>query len=384
MTQIGCVGIHGNRFGAVWAIVLVLSIPAIAQAPDLDRMDVVERATPDGPVALVDGKPVDREDFLFLYQSQLTLLAMQSRAPDLDDTVRVQIGLRSLGELIQREILWHEARRRKLTVSDEEVTTAYDRKLQSLQEQIAAESKIAPTEEQILAKAGQTKEDARESVRKTILVNKVWEAIGKEAKVSVSDDEVAKFYEARPDLFKRADEIHLKQIFVRPHPAGREVDEAAWNTARERIEKALARIRSGQSFEAVARDASEAPDAKEGGDMGMMPAEQLPPFFAEAARALKPGGISDIIKSEHGYHVIKLVETVDGGIVPLAEARDRIKSVLVEAKTEDAVNAFCAPILNDPNRVRIFLSLDVPPESVLNARKASSDESAVLPREVSQ
>lgn len=380
MIQIGRLGKYQILFFAVYALAAGVSFTALAQAPDLDRMDVVERATPDGPVALVDGMPVDREDFLFLYRSQLTLLSMQSRAPSLDDTVRIQVGMRSLGELIQREILWQEAGRRKLTVSEEEVTTAYDIKLKGLQEQLAAEGNAAATEEQILAKAGQTKAEARESVRKTLLVNKVWEAIGREAKVSVSDEEAAKFYEARPQLFERPGGLHLKQIFVRPHSAGRELDEAAWSAARARMEKALARIRSGQSFEAAARDVSEAPDAKDGGDMGMIPVAQLPPFYVEGARDLKPGETSNIIQSEHGFHVIKLVETEEGGKVPLAEARDRIKSVLVEAKKEDAVNAFCAPILNDPSRVRIFLSLEVPPESFSNSRKPKAE----LPLEVSQ
>ncbi len=108
----------------------------------------------------------------------------------------------------------------------------------------------------------------------------------------------------------------------------------------------------------MAQSVSEAPDRTKGGDLGMVPAVELPAFYREAAAKLKPGEISDVIQSEYGMHAIQLVAAEPGADIPLEEARDRIKELLTEAKKEEAVALYCEPIVNDPERVKIFLHLE--------------------------
>ena len=92
--------------------------------------------------------------------------------------------------------------------------------------------------------------------------------------------------------------------------------------------------------------------------MGLVPMEQLPPFFAEAVRGMKPGDLSAAFRSEYGVHVLRLVETSDEKAVSFDDAKARIRQILEGMKTEEAVNDFIEPIVNDPDRTKIFVQLE--------------------------
>jgi len=77
-----------------------------------------------------------------------------------------------------------------------------------------------------------------------------------------------------------------------------------------RAQAALARIRGGENFIIVAREVTEDDTTRNsGGDLGFLPRGVMPPSFEEGAYALQPGQVSDVVRSEFGYHIIQLVET---------------------------------------------------------------------------
>lgn len=348
-----------SRFAVVLTAVLALLAGAAgAQAPDLSRMDIVERSTPDGPVAIVEGVPIGREDFLRTYERHLAEVSRLAGQKALRDEDRVRIGLTTLGELIRREILVKEAGRRGLKVPEGEVDKAYTEKLRRFTEELKAAGKASPTEQEVLALAGQTREDARESIRRQLLEIEAARALQKERGGTVADKEVREFFDNRPEMFKQPGGMRVSQMLFRPKPSVQKADEAAWKAAESLAERARARVLAGEKFEVVARDVSEAADAAEGGDMGLVPAEQLPPFFVEVLRGMKPGEISKVFRSQYGAHVLRLVETSDEKAVSFDDAKARIRQILEGVKTEDAVNDFIEPIVNDPDRTKIFVQLE--------------------------
>ncbi len=368
MTPVGNQGMKLTH--CFFCVAVLLAAAALAQAPDLSRMDVVERSVPDGPVAMVDGSPVSSDDFLYLYQTQLALVTGGGQQPA-DDRTRVEIALHALRELLQREVLCKEAQRRGLTVTEDALDANYARRLSALQERWAAQGEAPRTEADILAESGQTREEARASMRKLMLINQAFDAIIRESNIEVGDAEVETFYRARMELFERPNRVHLRQVFVRPKAAGREPDDAAWEEARARIDRARARIRAGESFETVARSASDAADRDQGGDMGPVPTDALPPFYAEPALRMNPGEISDIIRSPHGFHIIQLVSREEGDTAPLEEVREDIRRILRENKADEILERFCEPILGDSHRTRVFLHLDPALLAVANPSPAS-------------
>jgi len=348
----------GYRIVSVTIVMVFIGAFAIAQAPDLKSMDVVERSVPAGPVALVNGVPIEGADFILEYKRNLKGVAQMVNKPDLDEEFRVRAGLTVLGDMIRHEILLQEAKKRNITVPDAEVEEAYQKKLTHFEEMLTKEMGKQPTEEQVLERAGQTKEEAKTSLRNQFLVERVAEAIAKEKGAKVADSEVREYYEKNPQLFEQPGMMHFSQILIVPKPNAKKADEGAWKKAEETAGKARARILAGEQFAAVAKSASEAPDAAKGGDLGMLPVSELPPFFVEVGKGMKPGDISGVFRSEFGVHVIKLEGTEAAETVSFEKAEPVIKRMLYRIKMDDIVLDFCEPIVNDSEKTKIFIQLD--------------------------
>jgi peptidyl-prolyl cis-trans isomerase SurA len=93
---------------------------------------------------------------------------------------------------------------------------------------------------------------------------------------------------------------------------------------RTRAETALARIKAGESFEAVAREMSDDVNRATGGVIGMRPADRLPDLFIAAVRTLKPGDVApELLRSGAGFHVLKLIEKREAGVFTTAQTRAR-------------------------------------------------------------
>lgn len=99
--------------------------------------------------------------------------------------------------------------------------------------------------------------------------------------------------------------IALQHIFIRvPDGSSDEVVEAA----RKKANEALAKIRRGQSFAAVAKQYSDAPEAANGGDLGIRMNEDWPSLFMNATRRVRDGGTTSVFKAPNGFHILRVVE----------------------------------------------------------------------------
>jgi len=337
---------------------LALSICSVsfAQVPDLTALDIVERHTPDGPVALVDGSPVEKEAFLQLYNARMEVLKKQ--LPSINDAIRIKTGYQSIGDLVKREILYVEAKKQGVKVPDAEVEKRFQDGLKAQQQHAKEAGMDVITEAELLSESGKSKAELLEGVRKSIMVEKMEEQIALKEGAAPTQAEIKEFYESRPGLFRKAGGFHLQQVFVQPKPTAAEASEAEWEKARKAVEKALARIKAGESFESVANDTSESKDRKNGGDMGTLPENELPDFVVAAVRTMKTGDMSPVIKSSFGYHIFKLLGTEKEQTVSLADATPKIKEAILKAKSVNSVDAFCVKAMQDTDRVVIYLKLE--------------------------
>lgn len=328
-----------------------------AQAPDLASMDVVERAVPAGPVATVDGEVVSREAFINTYRQYITPLERMGEG-ELPDTERVKAGLQVLRKQLQEKILLLEARKNNVTVPRSEVEAAYQAEMKALQDAVLKKTGEAKSEADVLAVSGRTRDEALRSIEEAMLIEKAAREIVENAGKPVPESEVKRIYEENKSAFRKPGGVHLWQIFVKPEITDPNKRDKAFEGARKEAEKALARIQAGEKFATVAKDMSDSPDAKNGGDLGVRPDSALPPFYAEALKSLKPGELSNIIKSEHGYHIIYLVGTEDADYATLDEVRPQIEAMLRGKDADEAIYNFCQAIIANPNRVEIFLQLE--------------------------
>jgi peptidyl-prolyl cis-trans isomerase C len=161
-----------------------------------------------------------------------------------------------------------------------------------------------------------------EKIENQLLINKLVEKTFSE-KVRISDDEVAAFFEKNISLFAAdEDEVRFLHILTRTQADA---------------EAALQQIRAGKSFEETARERSIDPYSEKGGDVGFVRRGDTIPELARAAFALSEGGLSPIVKSAQGFHLIKLIRRhARGESRDLAEVRNEIMQRLRVEKERKA------------------------------------------------
>jgi peptidyl-prolyl cis-trans isomerase SurA len=160
----------------------------------------------------------------------------------------------------------------------------------------------------------------REDLREQILLNRLRER-EVDDKIQVSDIDIDQFLEQIKTQPAERVEYNLAHILVRvPEQASPERIEQA----RARAQKAAADARAGGDFGSLAASYSDAPDALQGGALGWRAHDRLPELFAAALARLKPGEVSDVLRSPAGFHVLRLLERRDAGSgAPLTQTRLR-------------------------------------------------------------
>jgi peptidyl-prolyl cis-trans isomerase SurA len=166
----------------------------------------------------------------------------------------------------------------------------------------------------------------REEVRQQIVMQRLREREVDE-RIEVSETEIDLYLEEQKAGRGERAEYNLAHILLRvPDQASPERIEQA----RARAEKVAAEARAGGDFAALAASYSDAGDALQGGQMGWRPSDRLPDIFAGALRSMKPGDVSEVLRSPAGFHLLKLNERRGGGADRVL-AQTRLRHILVKA-----------------------------------------------------
>ena len=174
----------------------------------------------------------------------------------------------------------------------------------------------------------------RDNVRDQIMVERVREREVM-SRIKVSEAEIDAFLDKRRAAAGIAPQLNIAQILVTV-PEG--ANDAVVAQRRARAEAAQARVRAGESFEAVAREVSEDGNRAEGGVIGLRPADRLPDVFVATVRPLRPGEVApELLRTGAGFHLLKLVDRRDGGAFTVQQTRARHVLLRTSAQlTQDA------------------------------------------------
>lgn len=141
------------------------------------------------------------------------------------------------------------------------------------------------------------------------------------SRIRISDADIDAYLAERQAKAGAAAEYNIAQILVTV-PEGAGLAEA--QQRRARVDAALARVKGGESFEAVAREVSEDGNRAQGGVIGMRSAERLPDVFVEVVKSLKPGEIAPTpLRTGAGFHILKLVDKREANAFTIQQTRAR-------------------------------------------------------------
>ncbi len=186
--------------------------------------------------------------------------------------------------------------------------------------------------EDALKQQKMTLEQLLQNLRERELLSKSAEAAT--ADITVSDEEISAYYDEHKEEFQQAESRTARHILFAPgdgsDPQGEHTD-AEWETARADSEAARLRLVNGEDFATLARELSEDDGSKpQGGDLGEVSKGVMVPAFEESVFSLKAGELSQPVKTQFGYHLIKVESVNDAKQLTLEEVKEQIKTQLLD------------------------------------------------------
>jgi len=196
-------------------------------------------------------------------------------------------------------------------------------------------------------------------------------------KVNISDEEIKKYYDKNSDKYKEPEMVKARHILIKVDP---KADDEAKNKAEAKAKEILARAKKGEDFVKLAEEFSDDSGSKgKGGDLGFFNRGRMVKEFEEVAFKLKPGEISDLVKTKFGYHIIKVEGKKQEHQKTLAEVKSSIKDILSREKMKKELDDYTKKLYQE-SKVTIHSELlksnEKPEEGNASDVEESVEESA--------
>ncbi len=300
---------------------------APAAAPAEPPAKPVPALLPD-VVARINGEAINKADL------ENAVKGLEGRAGGpvpADQRDRVYRGV--LDDMISYRLLAQEAKARKIVVPEADI----DAQIAQIRGQFQTDAQF----QQALATQKMTLAAVREDARSELGVEKLVEA-EIAGKIAVTPAAVTDFYQKNQDKFQQGARVKASHILI---AVPEKADAAAKLQAKAKAEAILKDLKAGKDFAAAAKESSQDPgSAPNGGDLGFFEPGQMVPPFEQAAFALKPGDMSELVESPFGFHIIKVAEKQAARVVPLEEAKPKIDQYLSAQNRQTQTQAFVSTL----------------------------------------
>ena len=212
-----------------------------------------------------------------------------------------------------------------------------DEQFTSVLDSIKKDNKIESDEQfQAALKAeNMTLSDLRKSLERQMIISRVQQNEVM-SKIAVNDEDARAYYESHKSEFTSTRTITLREIFVNVPGDGQSVNVGRDEEARERINGIRQRALSGESYEKLVAELSDAPSKANSGLIGPLSVSDLSPELQKVLDAMKPGDITAPLRGARGYQLLKLESATSAEIKPFEEAREEISNkVFTEKRLEE-------------------------------------------------
>ncbi|MBI4389005.1 MAG: peptidylprolyl isomerase [Nitrospinae bacterium] len=247
------------------------------------------------------------KDTVALYNAKGTPLTPEQEKLTVQKLVDQEIG---------RVLLLQKARDLSIQTAPE----AVESKLQSVKAKFPSNEAF----EKKLAQKNLTLDQYKENLKMDLVLEQIVQK-EIEPRVSVDDKEVREYYEKNLDSFKFKETVRAGVILIKLKPDASLEQE---KRAREKIDLIFAQIKEGSDFADLARRFSQDSLGSRGGDIGYFHDKQILPEFSERAFKMKVGEVSEVFRTGHGFHILKVTDRKPAKSESLEEASEKIREIL--------------------------------------------------------
>ena len=299
-------------------------------------------------IARINNQIVTRTEYL-RSKDQLKQEAQQQDAANADKIV-AERDKDVLRDLIDQQLLLEKGKDLGIT-ADTEVIKRLD--------EMRKEMKLESMEDLEKAAVGQgiSFEDFKQNLKNQIITQQV---ISKEvgSRMSITKEELQQFYDEHKSQMEQPEQIRLSELLVSTdkkddkkdkdkdkEPPADEAQQLA--AAQAKADDLLAQIRKGAAFDDIAKKNSDGPTAAQGGDLGYFKRATLAKELEDKTFAMKPGEVSDVIRTKQGFVILKVTEHQQAGVPPLSEIEPKVQDAIYMQKLQPALRAYLQKLRED-------------------------------------
>lgn len=245
--------------------------------------------------------------------------------PEQLQMLRPKMRNKAIENLINKLLLFHEADRKKIQPSPDEINT----ELNSIISRFPSPEAF----QQQLTKMGITKDKVLKDIEQQLKISILLKESLADLKTTITDGEITEFYQGNPENFRAQEQVRASHVLLKINP-----EDSPDIKSQKRVKLAGLRdqIQNGADFAKIAEGNSDCPSKQQGGDLGFFERGRMVKPFEEAAFNLKTGELSEIVETQFGYHLIKVVDRKEARTVPLEEVKDKISAHLKNVKERQA------------------------------------------------
>ena len=266
-------------------------------------------------VAVVNSEPITNNEVRRELEKALQLASQQGRPQAASEALAKQV----LDSLIDQKVQLQQARETGIRVDEAAIDVA--------EQSVARQNQVDVAElHKRLAADGVTVSQMRGLLRDQLTLSRLRER-EVESRVRVTDQEVEEYLGAQPvNVSPENLQINLAQILI---AVPENANAAQVATLQAKGQRALARARAGDDFTALVKEFSDASEGAQSGQLGLRTANRYPPLFLEATQNLAVGGVSDVVRSGAGFHILKVIEKISPSLPTMAVTQSRARHILL-------------------------------------------------------
>ena len=285
-----------------------------------------DKPEPEDPAVVVNGTTITQKALAFETQRMIEQMARQGQVPN--EEIMPQVREDVLNRMIEEELLYQDSQTKEIKVSDARVTE----ELASIKQRFPSEKEYQDALAGIdMSEAELTRKITRGMAIEQLIKNHVIQG------TAVSDAESRAFYDQNARMFEKPEQIQARHILIKVEG---DVTEEQKAEARTKIEMIRKKAVDGGDFAALASEYSEGPSRAKGGDLGYFSRGQMVKPFDDAAFALEPGKISEVVETQFGYHIIEVTDRQPASVVSYETAQAQIVERLKQEKSRREIRQY--------------------------------------------
>ncbi len=285
-----------------------------------------EKKAPASQAAIVNGVAISKDDFD--REMDFYIKRASQRGQQVPEAQMGMMKNQVLDSLIDRELLFQETKKKGIKVDPKDVNDEF----QKIKQRYSQPGEF----EQLLSNMGLTETDVQDQIKRGLAIQQLIDTEVR-AKIEIGDEEVKSYYDANPQLFQQPEQVKASHILIKVNADAPQEEK---DKARKKIESVQEKAKKGEDFATLAKTYSEGPSGPNGGDLGYFRRGQMVKPFEDAAFNLKPNETSDIVETQFGYHLIKVVDKKPAQKVAYAEVKERLSEHLKKQKIDTEASAY--------------------------------------------